>query len=200
MAAFIPPEYLSFSDAIDCIAERTMLARESASPAAHKGTWAKEAAVIEQRRLAKEELQKLLYTEQIPSVVIEEDGSCHPTPGYIWGGKQWNEALGFNRITFPDSRYVSAYVSGRPIIPKDALKAAFNPDGPVKAETHRRDVEIYSLFKTTSTANPQAKPGRIYDIMRAERPDLFMNRRETGRDKKISDQRIARIIREQQEQ
>ncbi len=134
MNAFVPPGYLSFDDAIDRVAEITMLARESTSPAAHiaKGTFAKEAAVIERRRLGKEELQKLLYAEKIPSAVIKENGSCHPTPGSIWGGKQWNEALRYDRITFPDNRYVSAYVSGRPIIPKDALEEAFNPDGTVK--------------------------------------------------------------------
>ena len=150
MNAFVPPEYLSFDDAIDRVAEITMLARESTSPAAHKdtdsepprpgiakGIWTKEAAMIERRLLGKEELQKLLYTEQIPSVVIEENGSCHPAPGYIWGGKQWHEALWYNRITFPYGR--DSYLSGRPIIPKDALEAAFNADG-----TPRSTVEASS--------------------------------------------------------
>ncbi len=211
MNAFVPPEYLSFNDALDRVAEITTLARESTSLAAHedtdpepprpeiaKGIWAKEAAMIEQRRLAKEKLQTLLYAEQIPSALIKEDGSCHPTPGSIWGGKQWNEALRYDRITFPDSRYVSAYVSGRPIIRKDALEKAFNTEGTVKAETHQRDVKIYSLFKTTSTANPQEKKGRIYEIMRGKQPDLFTNRREAATKTQISDQRISRIIREQQ--
>ena len=91
------------------------------------------------------------------STVIEEDGSCHPVPGHIWGGEQWNEALWYDRITFPDSRYLSAYLSGRPIIPRDALEEAFNTDETVKAETYRRDVGIYNLFKATSAANPQEK-------------------------------------------
>ena len=130
MNAFVPPGYLSFDDAIDRVAEITTLARGSTSPAA-----------IEQRRLGKEELQKLLYAEQIPSVVITEDGSCHPTPGSIWGGEQWNEALRYDRITFPDSRYLSAYLSGRPIIPKDALEEAFNPDGTVKEAPKKKEPE-----------------------------------------------------------
>ncbi len=202
MNAFVPPGYLSFDDAIDRVAEITMLARESTSPAAHiaKGTFAKEVAMTERRLLGKEELRKRLHAEKIPSAVITEDGSCHPTPGHIWGGEQWNEALYYNRITFPDNRYVSAYVSGRPIIPKDALEEAFNTDGPVKAETHRRDVEIFSLFKTASTANPQAKRRRIYEIMRGLQPNLFKNRREPTSGKILSDQSIGRIIREQQRQ
>ena len=121
MNTFVPPGYLSFGDAIDRVGEIIMLSRESTNPAAHEDTdW-------EQRLLAKEELQKLLYTEQIPSVAIEENGSCHPTPGYIWGGKQWYEALRYDRITFPYGR--SSHVSGRPIIPKVALEEAFTPDG-----------------------------------------------------------------------
>ena len=154
----------------------------------------------EQRLLAKEELRKRLYAENIPSAVIEEDGSCHPTPGHIWGGEQWNEALYYNRITFPDNRYVSAYVSGRPIIPKDALEEAFNTDETVKAETHRRDVEIYNLFKATSAANPQEKRGRISDIMKKKQPDLFKDRRDLTSGKILSNQRIGRIIRQQQRQ
>ncbi len=131
MNAFVPPGYLSFDDAIDRVAEITTLARDSTSPAA-----------IEQRRLGKEGLQKLLYTEQIPSAVIKEDGSCHPTPGSIWGGEQWNDALCFNRITFPSNSY-GAYVSGRPIIPKDALEEAFTPDG-----TPRSTAEASSAQET----------------------------------------------------
>ncbi len=56
----------------------------------------KEAVVKEQRLLAEEELRNLLYAEQVPSVTITENGSCHPTPGTIWGGKQWHEALKSN--------------------------------------------------------------------------------------------------------
>jgi len=157
MNAFVPPGYLSFNDAIDRVAEITALAREPARPAAHddtypeptqpgtaKGIFAKEAAAIEQRLLAKEELRKLLYAEQIPSVVITEDGPCHPAPGSIWGGKQWNEALRYDRITFQDSRYVSACVSGRPIIPREALEAAFNPDGTMKEPPEKEPEPVVS--------------------------------------------------------
>ncbi len=200
MNDFVPPGYLSFDDAINRVAEITMLARESTSPAAHiaKGTFAKEVAMTEQRPLGKKELRKRLYAEKIPSAVIKEDGSYHPTPGHIRGGEQWNDALYYNRITFPVNRYVSACVSGRPIIPKDALGEAFPPDGPAKAETHRRDVEIYSLFKTARTANPKAKLERVYEIMKGMQPDLFKNRREPNSGKILSNQSIGRIIREQQ--
>jgi len=172
MNAFVPPEYLSFDDAIDRVTEIAMLARDPGSvltqdeKSALQGTrtmmawlirqgrpgvtpasdpkppWQeiikeefstikdKEAAMKEQRLQAKDELQRLLYTEQIPLVAITESGSCHPAPGYIWGGRQWFEALRSNWITFPNG-YGSS-VSGRPIIARDALEEAFNPDGTVK--------------------------------------------------------------------
>jgi len=172
MNAFVPPEYLSFDDAIDRVAEIAMLARDpgavltqdeksvlqgvrdrlawairqsrpGVTPASDpkppqsettkeevKKIMDKEAAMIEQRLLAKEELQRLLYIEQVPSVAITENGYCHPAPGYIWGGKQWYEALKSNWIAFPNG-YGSS-VSGRPIIARDALEEAFNPDGTVK--------------------------------------------------------------------
>ena len=157
MNAFVPPKYLSFADAIDRVAEITMLARESTNPAAHEGTdpepprpgiakgiRAKEVAMIEQQRLAQEELQKLLYTEQIPSVVIEENGSCYPAPQYIWGGKQWSEALYYDRVTFPYGPGGS-YVSGRPIIPKDALEEAFTPDGTPRSTAEASSAQEASM-------------------------------------------------------
>ncbi len=176
MNAFVPPGYLSFDDAIDRVAEITMLARESTSPAAHedtdpepprpgfakgefKGIWDKEAAMIEQRLLAKEELRKLLYTEQIPSAAIEENGSCHPAPGYIWGGKQWSEALYYNRITF--SYGDGTIVSGRPLIPREALEAAFNPDGTVKdalAAADPKERRVTQAAEAAKQSNRGPKP------------------------------------------
>ena len=69
-----------------------------------------------------------------------------------------------------------------------------------KTETEQRDKEIYTLFKATSAAKPRLQRGKIYDTMRVDRPDLFMDRRQAANDKKISDQRVDRIIREQQGQ
>ena len=143
MNVFVPPGYLSFNDAIDRVVEITMLAR--VTPASHPKPPRSEITEWELRLLAKEKLQELLYTEQIPSVMIEENGSCHPTPGYIWGGEQWNEALCYDRITFPDNRYVSAYVSGRPIIPKDALEEAFNPDGTPRSTAEASSAQEASM-------------------------------------------------------
>ncbi len=64
-------------------------------------------------------------------------------------------------------------------------------------ETRQRDEKIYDLFKAISADNPKAKQGRIFDMMRVKRADLFTNRRETVRVREISNPRIARIIREQ---
>ena len=50
----------------------------------------------------------------------------------VAGGKQWEEALRSDWVVFPGAYGLS--VSGRPIIPLDALEAAFNPDGTVKEE------------------------------------------------------------------
>ncbi len=178
MNAFVPPGYLSFDDAIDRVAEITMLARESTSPAAHedtdsepprpgiakgefKGIFDKEAAMIEQRLLGKEEFQKLLYAEQIPVVAIDENGSLHPTPGYIWGGKQWYEALAYDWITFPYGR--GSYVSGRPIIPKDALEEAFNPDGTVKEALKNEPEPVdQELGKHSNRGRPPEWPREVW--------------------------------------
>ncbi len=66
-----------------------------------------------------------------------------------------------------------------------------------KTETEQRDKEIYALFKATSAAKPKAKWGKICDIMRADRPELFINRRTANSSETISDDRIRHIIQEQ---
>lgn len=220
MNAFVPPEYWSFDDAIDRVAEIAMLARDPGSlltqdekgvlqgmrarkawaisqgrpgvtPASYpepprleiikeefKKIMDKEAAMKEQRLLAKEELQKLLYTEQIPSVAIEENGSCYPAPGYIWGGKQWSEALSYDRVTFPYGSGGS-YVSGRPIIPKDALEAAFDPDG-----TPRSTVEASSAQEASMPRHRYRT--RLLDIMEEIWSDIDASDWEASPPKKVS--------------
>ncbi len=187
MSNFVPSGYLTFSDALDRVASVLHI----------------------QKREAQQTLRQLLYSGQVSSRIIERSGQKPDTPTHVWGGMKWDEALKSGAVCFEVAAYAPD-AHGRVIIPEAALKTALNSYGVTKgvaeqAEsgkpgTRQRDEQIYALFKTTSVANPQAKRGQIRDMMRGQRPGLFTNRREAAGDKQISDQRIDRIIREQQKQ
>ncbi len=189
MSNFVPSGYLTVSDPLDRVASVLHI----------------------QKREAQQTLRQLSYSGQVPSRIIERSGQKHDTPTHVWGGMQWDEALKSGAVCFEVAAYAPD-ACGRVIIPEAALKTALNSYGVTKvvaeqAEsgvgkpgTHQRDEQIYALFKATIVANPRTERERIYDMMRLERADLFMNRREAARNREISNQRIARIIREQQGQ
>ncbi len=187
MSNFVPSGYLTFSDALDRFASVLHI----------------------QKREAQQTLRQLLYSGQVPSRIIERSGKKHDTPTHVWGGMQWDEALKSGAVCFEVAAYAPD-ACGRVIIPEAALKTALNSYGVTKgvaeqAEsgkpgTRQRDEQIYALFKATIVANPRTERERIYDMMRLERADLFMNRREAAGNREISNQRIARIIREQRGQ
>ncbi len=193
MSNFVPSGGLTLSDALDRVASVLHI----------------------QKREAQQTLRQLLYSGQVPSRIIERSGQKHDTPTHVWGGMQWDEALKSGAVCFEVAAYAPD-ACGRVIIPEAALKTALNSYGVTKGadeqaesgvptvakktETRQRDEQISTLFKAISVANPQAKRGQIRDMMRGQRPGLFTNRREAAGDKQISDQRIDRIIREQQKQ
>jgi hypothetical protein len=85
---------------------------------------------------ARECLQQLLYVGRVPSKIIPDQGVLIETPKHVWGGDQWSEAFRSNRIWFAPRLGVT--VSGRPLIPRDALEAAFNSDGVVKEKPEQK--------------------------------------------------------------
>ena len=106
----------------------------------------KEPPFKEQQRAAGEVLRQLLYAGRVPSEIITGEGPRIETPQYIWGGGQWHEALSLKNITFRSS---ILSVTGFPVIPRDALEAAFNSDGTVKEEP---------LPELKQEVKPQEKP------------------------------------------
>lgn len=110
--------------------------RPDVTPEEWKDLLRKEALFNEQQdkasHAARECLQQLLYVGRVPSKIITDQGALIETPKHVWGGDQWYEAFRSNRIKFAPRLGVT--VSGRPLIPRDALEAAFNPDEPVKEE------------------------------------------------------------------
>jgi hypothetical protein len=71
---------------------------------------------------------------------------------------------------------------------------------PKKIETQARDREIYDLYTVTRKENLRKKDSEVYDLMRAKKPQLFVDRRTVKHEKGISDERVERILREQQRQ
>ena len=84
----------------------------------------------EQQHAAGEELRQLLEAGRVPSKTITKMGYCIKTPKHVWGGNWWYMALKINTIQHAHGLGVSVF--GRPVIRRDALEAAFNPDGTVK--------------------------------------------------------------------
>ena len=175
MSNFVPSGYLIFSDALDRVAS----------------------ALHIQKREAQKTLRQLLHSGQVPSRIIERSGQEHDTPAHVWGGMKWREAIKSGAVCFEVAAYAPD-AHGRILIPQSRLIETLKSRIPQKTETYQRDKQIYKLFKATSAANPQAKRERIFEKMRVKEPGLFMNRREAVSNTQISNQTIARIIREQQ--
>jgi len=181
----------------------------------------KESTFKEQQRAAEEALRQLIYAGRVPWEIITEDGARIALPKHLSGGDQWYEALRSDRITF---RPGILSVTGFPVIPRDALEAAFDPDGTVriapepgtpategaaeqddnsiqtvtkKTETYERDKEIYTLHIETLAANSKEKEAQIFKLMKKKEPELFINRRTATSSETITDSRIRHIILEQ---
>jgi hypothetical protein len=102
------------------------------TPEEYKDLKTREVRKREQQQAAGETLRQLLYAGRVPSKTITEEGLRIETPKHVWGGNQWYEVIRSSRIKFADGLGVS--ISGRPMIPQDALEAAFTPGGTVKEE------------------------------------------------------------------
>ena len=104
--------------------------RPDVTPEEIKDLLEKETPFKEQQRAAGEVLRQLLYAGRVPSKTITKMGYCIKTPKHVWGGNWWYMALKINTIQHAHGLGVSVF--GRPVIRRDALEAAFNPDGTVK--------------------------------------------------------------------
>ena len=93
----------------------------------------RETQLEERRYAARGELQKALWTGRLAAIVIAEDGSPRVIPKHLWGSNQWHKLLRTGEIQWFERGLVDT-VSGRPLIPRDALEAVFNPDGTAREE------------------------------------------------------------------
>ena len=118
MSPFVPTGYLTIDQAIDRVVD---LKSGDTGPLLTE----EEAAEV---------LRQLLYADRVTWVTITDYGTLIETPKHICGGEQWYEVLQSGRIKFAHGHVLSNPVSGRPLIPRDALEAAFEPDRAVKEE------------------------------------------------------------------
>jgi hypothetical protein len=125
MSHFEPTEYLTIDQAIDRVVELLQGDAGSILTEEEKGKLRAEAGEV---------LRQHLYSGGVPSKTITESGGRISTPEYIWGGDQWDEVLQSGRIKFSHGHVLSNPVSGCPLILRDALEAAFEPDRAVKEE------------------------------------------------------------------
>ncbi len=134
MADFVPEGYLTLSAAIDRVRSLTRDEELDQSPA----TAAEDHRITERRRAASG-LRQRLFAGQIPSQIITRDGSLIEIPNEVWGSdEEWEVAISSNRVTF--SYGYNGSISGRVLIPKDALEAAFQPDGAAREGNMKIDV------------------------------------------------------------
>jgi hypothetical protein len=118
MSHFVPTGYLTIDQAIDRVVD---LKSGDTGPLLTE----EEAAEV---------LRQLLYADRVTWVTITDYGTLIETPKHICGGEQWYEVLQSGRIKFAHGHVLSNPVSGRPLIPRDALEAAFEPDRAVSEE------------------------------------------------------------------
>ncbi len=176
MSNFVPSGYLTFSDALDRVASVLHI----------------------QKREAQQTLRQLLYSGQVPSRIIERSGQKPDTPTHVWGGMQWDEALKLGVVCFEVAAYAPD-ACGRVIIPRSRLIETLKSRIPQKTETHQRDERICDLYKNFSEDQPNLECKAIFDLMKAQYPDLLRNRRTRSNAKLISLSRFKKIIREQRQ-
>ena len=142
----------------------------------------KETLFEDQRPAAGETLRQSLYVGRLSSPTITDEGSLIETPKDVWGGDQWYEVLRSGRIKF--GRGLGVSVSGQPLIPRDALEAAFNPEEAAQ-ETLKEKAERWEerQRQLMSGDDPEAKSPRdaAKIIAQAEGVDWSYVERETRR-------------------
>jgi hypothetical protein len=118
----------------------------------------KEPELKERRQAAHRAAGKLLRARldagTIPSAIITNRGPRIDIPPEIWGGEEWYRALRHDQVRFA---YALSMVAGRPVVNRDALEAAFNPDRDSEAETQS---EPEPPEEIEAAVSPEASPAQ----------------------------------------